>query len=163
MIRLSVLIFILLICLGCTNAQSLSARFEPKEASFIHRHGKATLSGQAFLRRRDGGVVLAAGSRVYLIPSTAYSRERLGHIFGGRKFNSGAVRFAETDPRYPKMMRVTKADAEGRFAFAALADGEYFLTTALEWEADGRTRGGQLLEKVSIRNGKDARIILTGD
>ncbi len=141
----------------------MTAPFDPREAAFIHQPGPATLSGQAFLRRKDGIVVPAAGSIVRLIPATAHSRERMAALYGGRKFNRYMPQIPVTDPRYFEMMRTTRADGDGRFAFAGLADGDYYLTTRIEWEFEGLPRGGALMETARIRQGKDLQLILSGE
>ena len=59
--------------------------FDASEAAFIHQDGKATIEGHAFVTNSSGGVVNAAGQTVWLIPSTAYARQRFAAIYGTAK------------------------------------------------------------------------------
>lgn len=147
---------------GCVSAPTLQTTFDPAEADFINRQGDATVSGQAFLRRNDGIVIYAAGSDVILIPSTAYSRERIAVLYRGGKFNNAVPAPENTDPRYEAMTRVTRANGEGRFSFPNVADGDYFVVTSVIWRVGDWPQGGGLMENVSIRNGESVDIIMTG-
>lgn len=57
---------------GCVLTYTVKTPFNPAEHEYAAKPGKAVVSGQAFLRRNDGMVVYAAGSRAYLLPNTAY-------------------------------------------------------------------------------------------
>lgn len=163
MIRLVSLIFTSLILYACVSAPQIRSQFDPEQAAFIHEKGPAILTGQAFLRRKDGMVVYAAGSKVWLIPRTTYSEERMAAIYGDRKINSYLLKMPQTDPRYHEMVRETKADGEGRFQFEHLADGYYYVSTHVNWEVDGSDQGGSIMETVRITGGKSAHVILSGE
>lgn len=161
--RLVVLICILLILCACVSTPQIQSQFDPEQASFIHEKGPAVLSGQAFLRRKDGIVIYAAGSKVRLIPKTTHSKERMGAIYGDRKIVSILPQMPQTDPRYEEMMRETKADGEGRFQFDQLANGAYYVSTYVNWEVDGSVQGGSIMETVTIADGKSVQVIVSGE
>lgn len=147
---------------GCVaETVRLKSSFNQSEAAYIFKRGKGSISGQAFLRRNDGIVVYAAGSKVYLLPDTEYARERLRKIYGDRKYNSRPLRFEKTDAEYEKYQRTIVADGEGRFSFDGLADGKYAIVTTVVWNVGGARQGGTLLEWATITNGNAAKVIMT--
>jgi len=164
--------FIVFICVviaaGCSSTVSNVNTFNAAEASFINEEGKAKINGQAFLRRNDGLVVYAAGSEVFLIPSTAYSDERLNAIYQGKKsahlFRN--VKFENDSLEYKNYIKSTKADGEGEFEFSNVAAGTYYLTTQVYWTPDPNAifpEGAKLLEKVEItQDTNDIKIIMSG-
>ncbi len=147
---------------SCVTAPEPKSKFDASEAAFINSPGSGSVNGQAFLRRNDGMVVYAAGSDVFLIPKTAYADERMQGLYKGGKFNGYIASPKNTDPQYIAMMRKTKADGEGRFAFPDLADGNYYLVTSVFWNAGNSPQGGTLMETASISGGNTADLIMTG-
>lgn len=149
-----------LLC-GCVAAPEIKSTFDASEAAFIHRQGKGSISAQAFLRRNDGVVVYAAGSEARLIPKTRYSEERITAIYRGAKYNV-YVPSPPSPPGFESAMRVTKADGEGRFTFSGVADGDYYIVTAVKWFAGDAAQGGNLMEPVTVSGGNALNVIMTG-
>jgi hypothetical protein len=166
--------FALCVCAlgGCQSAAPPppQGRFDPAEAAFIHREGEAAIKGQAFLRDPHGRVDVryAAGEVVRLIPATAYARARFAQFYGGKKFVPAISAQSPTqDPDYLAHMRLTKADATGRFTFDKLAPGRYFVATQLTWTPAGRwiAEGGAMYDEIEV-TGKESepiRMILSGN
>jgi hypothetical protein len=116
------------------------------------------------MRQQGGGVVTCAGQPAWLIPATNYAIERLGYIYGGGE--SGANRFQgflfSPDPsEYRSSMRSTKCDAQGNFAFEEVADGEYFVTTSVQWVVNYAQQGGNLMQRLRVGNGKIANVVMS--
>lgn len=137
--------------------------FDPSEAAFIKKAGKATIGGRAFLRDKTGqtNVRYAAGETVRLIPASSYARARIAHFYGGGKFApAAAIPKIEPDPQYVDYTRTTKADASGRFTFDHVAPGRYFLTTQLIWKPKESllAEGGAMYEEVIVTGGERAPI-----
>lgn len=166
MLRLFALFLVALVC-ACTTA-TLRTAFDPAEAAYVNETGKGVVRGQAFLRRNDGIVVYAAGSEVLLIPATRYARERMHSIYQGRHYVSalGGKTFENDDPRYYGYMRKTVADGEGRFEFAGVAPGGYFLMTSVYWSPDPNSifpeGGGLMYEAIVTEGGDPVTIIMSG-
>lgn len=152
---------------ACTTA-TLQTAFDPAEAAYIRENGKGAVGGQAFLRRNDGIVVYAAGSEVLLIPATRYARERMTAIYQGRHFVPaiGGKKFENDDPRYYEYVRKTIADGEGRFAFAGVAAGSYFLMTSVYWSPNPNSvfpeGGGLMYETTVTESGEPVTVIMSG-
>lgn len=157
---------LLLACLiaisGCTQTLETTTTFDPTSAAYVLEQGTNTISGQAFLRRNDGIVVYAAGSEVTILPVTSYSTDRLNQIYQGTKFSNRPAQFATTDSQYLKYTKRTVADGEGRFTFQNMADGEYYITTQVIWQAGDLTQGGSLMEQVSVKSGQSVEVIMSG-
>ena len=81
--------------------------------------GTGSVTGQAFLTQRGGGVVKAAGRTVTLDPATSVGNEWWG------KAGKIWVHHSLTPPStgFSKARRTTIADADGKFKLSALAAG----------------------------------------
>ncbi len=132
------------------------------EAAFAPygRRGNASISGEAFVRLPDGGVVLAAAAEVVLVPDTAYTRELLEPARSGRY---GGV--DNLDPRYFRYRRTVLADANGRFRFSPVPAGSYIVQIGVPLpDAHGRGLPGNtvfLHEEVAVAGGSGANVVLT--
>jgi hypothetical protein len=132
-----------------------------QQTQYINAKGKAQITGQLFLRRNDGVVVYGAGSQVSLLPATAYARERFSNIYASGKMHLGTtqIEFSDDNPDYHKLMKLAKANGEGRFAFTDVAPGSYYLTGVVTWcvpnEYGCATQGGSLMESVTVTSATD--------
>jgi hypothetical protein len=161
--------FITLISVGlaATAAFAQDAAFDPKAAAFIHKEGKATIEGHAFLRRPDNAVENAVGQTVRLIPATPYSEARFAQFYKGKKFLPAfQIPKIEADPEYASYTRTTTSDSNGRFTFENVAPGKYYVATQIMWRPKGNffSEGGAVYDIVTVPN-KDTRkvkFILTG-
>jgi hypothetical protein len=151
---------------ACTRTVQVTTPFEPAKAAYVNAKGKATIVGQAFLRRNDGVVVYAAGSEVYLIPATAYAEERISGVFQGAKQQNGFVKVEGEDPAYSTYQRRIKANGEGRFTFSEVAPGPYFVLTTVTWcvpkDYGCDKQGGSLMERVQVASADHTELIIDG-
>ncbi len=126
---------------------------EGEFAGYDHR-GNSSISGEAYYRI-GGGVVLAAGSEVVLVPDTAYTRELWEPARSGRY--SGVANF---DPRYFKYRRSTVADSNGYFRFTGLPAGSYIVQTHVPAIDEGKAVF--LHRRITLEDNAAANIILSG-
>jgi hypothetical protein len=120
--------------------------------------GTASLSGQAFLTQRGGGVVKAAGRTVTLDPATS-----VGNEWWAKSGKSWALRsFTPPSPGFAKARKTTVADADGRFKFLGLAPGKYYVRTEVTWEAGGYTptQGGLVGQLVEVKADQPTEVVL---
>jgi hypothetical protein len=148
-------------------ALAQEAAFDPKAAAFIHKEGKATIEGHAFLRRPDNAVENAVGQTVRLIPMTAYSEARFAQFYRGKKFlPAWQVPKMEADPEYASYTRTTTSDSNGRFTFENVAPGKYYVATQITWRPKGNffSEGGAVYDIVTVpsKDTKKVKFILTG-
>ena len=156
-------------CQSSGETASGSVKFDPALASFINQKGKATIDGHAFLRKKNGKVVYAAGEVVRLVPVTPYSQDRFRKIYGNRKIALAltASRPETADPAYETFTRQTKAESNGKFSFENVGPGRYYVSTQLTYSDTSRyfPDGGAIYDEVVV-TGKETdpiNVILSGN
>ena len=162
------LIAVLAGCVPSPEVIKTTVDFDKEAASIINKKGKATVSGQAFLKQGGGGVVTCAGAGAFLIPMTEYAKQRISGIFGSsdggyrtiNRYRGGAFLASENED-YNALIRSAICDAEGDFSFDNVANGEYYLSSTVAWAVGDSPQGGVLAKKISVKNGKDVRALLT--
>jgi hypothetical protein len=153
--------------IAATLAFAQEAAFDPKAAAFIHKEGKTTIEGHAFLRRPDNAVENAVGQTVRLIPVTPYSEARFAQFYKGKKYLPAfQIPKMEADPEYASYTRTTTSDSNGRFTFENIAPGKYYVATQIMWRPKGNffSEGGAVYDIVTVPNKdtKKVKFILTG-
>lgn len=158
-----------------SSSKNMSATFSEKSASYIGRTGKNSISGQGMLKTRGGDVKTSAGSAALLYPKTEYTDEMMQKLFGSNEsginqiFEVRARKYKNTiidlDSNLEKYVKKTTCDAQGNFDFSGVPNGEYYVVTSVEWEVPSRYamgyQGGDLMKRVSVKNGAKERVILT--
>lgn len=158
---------------GCATTApqvvKIQAAFDERAAASALNPGSNTVTGSAFLRQRGGGVVTCAGADVDLLPATPYAIERLGHIYGSG--NGGLRTMAQhqkpfsfdPDPAgYRAVARKAKCDAQGHFSFDKVADGDFFVVTAVTWVLSAySTDGGTLMQRFTVSGGETKNLVVT--
>lgn len=152
---------------GCaTSSFEVVTPFDVNEVAYINERGSATVTGQAFLRQRGGGVVTCAGTEVVLIPAGKYAIEwaykSFGSTAGGYMDILTLKQFQNADPRFKSYSRTTICDAEGDFEFRGVANGSYYVKSTVSWYA-GRYvyEGGTILKRIWISGGHSQRVLLS--
>ena len=163
------LAFSLAACQSASEPASPALAFDPVEAAFINKKGKVAIEGRAFLHRKNGVVVEAGGEIVRLIPVTRYAEDRFRRLYRDKKIAGGflAPQLEPADPRYEKLIRTTKSDFNGTFAFADVGRGRYYLATQFQFSGDSKyfQEGGAFYDEVTI-TGKEVepvKVVLSGN
>lgn len=159
-----------LLLASCTR--KTEAAFSPEDAAIIKQQGTGIITGHAFRTRPKGQIVNAAGEVVYLIPQTAFARERIEAVFREKKYVRHIDRGwpwweLDSNTEYDEHMRQTKTESNGRFTFKNVAPGRYFVATQVSWgsEDDLFKEGGLVYDGVTL-SGKEtepAHVILSGN
>lgn len=139
---------------GPAGMYTISTPFDEREFAGYDNSGDSSISGEAYVRV-SGGIVLAAGSEVVLVPDTNYTRELWEPARSGRY--SGVSNF---DPRYFKYRRSTTADRNGYFRFTRLPAGTYIVQTHIPAIDGGKATF--LHRRVTVDNSAAANVILSG-
>ena len=145
-----------LVLAGCVQTVAIDVPFSEAEHAYAIAAGRSTVSGQAFMRRNDGIVVYAAGSPVLLLPRTAYTNE----IYRKATSATFGVNFTNMDQRLAKYSRKTTANGEGRFSFAGIPNGSYFVMTEVRLMAGDKPQGGDLVHIADV-NGQNVDVIMS--
>lgn len=158
----------LLFLTGCVSRVEVQSRFDPKPAEIALQPGSNTIKGSAFMRKKTGVIVPAAGEVVWLIPATPYAEERFAKLFPRGKLNPATLprRTGETDPDYMRLTRQTKANKSGSFAFENVKAGAWFVSTTVTWVERGESlpSGGAIYDRVEVK-GQDqvVEVIVSGN
>lgn len=170
MIRFALLAFIALVA-GCASqrpAYVTSAPFNAESARKLLQPGSNTIKGSALLRQQGGGVVTCAGGPVYLVPATEYATERMRAIYSSDQRGFDAIgyggkhaEFDHTPAEYLRLQRESRCDAQGFFKFDRLADGSFFVVTAVAWRVGTYTNaGGWLMQRVQVAGAEIKEVVL---
>lgn len=156
------------VCAGCATMYPAPPPPAPRQAVFNEAEyapfgepGTGSIAGQAFLKTRSGDVKLCAGEQVILNPQTSYSTEWFNvSILQERAIATG-------DPRAQQFTRFAIADGDGRFRFAGLPSGDYYLVCRVTWEVPSAygggltTTGGPAYATATVRENVTTEVVLT--
>lgn len=137
----------------------LQNKFNPSDYAEYMKTGRASVTGQAFLRQQGGGTVTCAGSTVTLLPDTIHFREELGIVRMGRQVKGG---LDDQAPQYRMLRRTTQCDAQGNFQFDSIPEGEYLILTNVSWTVGYQRQGGLLGRPIEVK-APGLRVLLTND
>lgn len=143
----------------------MTTRFNAADVAWAKTKGTNELSGQGFLRQQGGNVVTCAGEEVDMVPVAPYSSERIGGLYGNTTKGYVDPLFAPQIPPaetgYVESWLKSQCDAQGKFRFSNLPDGDYFLVTQVIWYAGDSRQGGYLMQRVSLHGDKPQEVLLT--
>ncbi len=117
--------------------------------------GEGTISGQAFVVRPNGQVVLADRQQVVLVPWNSYTREIR------EAAEAGYQSLANRDEKYDRYRRIATTDADGRFYFTGLPAGDWSLMSSVVWQEGGENVGEFIYENVSIERGELKQVVVS--
>lgn len=149
-------------CASIGGQVALTQRFDPAAAAFVNTEGRASISGQAFVRQTNGKLLRAVGTDVFLIPRTAYSDERVAALYGQGDSLKWGVRVPEAEPLYGQYVRKTVASSSGSFRFDRVADGGYYVVAMIFQPGEYVATQFPILERVTIKGGRSARVVMRG-
>jgi hypothetical protein len=130
-----------------------SPSLNEKDFSPYKQKGRGTLAGQVFLGSPSGKAITQAGSMVYLIPITPYTRYWFDHtVRTAACSTAGSPASAEsttaprtltdcahetlaqlqTERRLAPYLRTTRANPTGHFWFTKIPAGRYYIVSLIE-------------------------------
>ena len=158
-------IVLLVIASGCVQQPKLppAAPFDETEYLKYEGNGSSTITGQAFMKTRAGDVKYGAGDPVFLNPVTSHSTAWWDRAVLQNR------RVGLQDPRADKYTRTAIADGEGRFTFANLPAGDYYITCPISWDyvesgsfgPYARATGGRAFSQVKVGPGETVATVVT--
>ena len=145
--------------------------FNKEQAEQQMADGNNTIKGSALMRQVSGGVVTCAGQTISVYPATTYAYERIRNLYGSDTAgtrNAFAIQnnpdpFETTDVDYQKYQKRTLCDTQGFFKFEKMADGEFFIVSAITWKANPNSQfyeGGWMMRKVKLSGGEVKEIVI---
>ncbi len=92
-----------------------------------------------------------------MVPATPFFEEALDHLIAGRQPDAGR----KPDPRYKALLRQSRCDARGNFAFRDLPAGDWYVVTGDFWTVGGNQKRDGLLRRVTVSEGQALKVFLT--
>ena len=157
MTRWIVLLLIALFMIGCARTYEREATFIQEEYAPYEGKGTAQVCGQAYLSLDGGNQHVAPGNNVLLAPVTSYTKEAFKiKVLRGRNM-------VAPDPDAVKFEKHTKTDDEGRFCFADLPAGDYYVVADIVLPSSTKEhRESQLAHaKASVKAEENVYILVT--
>ncbi|MDD2761546.1 MAG: hypothetical protein PHH11_14805 [Methylomonas sp.] len=126
-----------------------------------YKDGTNSVTGQAFLTQKGGGVVTCAGERVLMFPNTPY------YLADPTKYP------VEQSNQAKQLIKESVCDASGNFEFDEIPDGQWIIKTFVLWQVpeyhymgrfsyyDDATQGGLLQRVVDVKTGEKNKFIIT--
>ena len=145
--------------------------FDAQAIAWSKKPGANAIVGTAELTML-GQTKTCAGLEVRLVPDAPYTRDRVEMLYGttseGYVEADEARRIqqrsdAAVAPAYKRSHKVTTCDGKGRFSFANLADGSYYVLAPVLWRKPGASEpdGGFLMQRVALAGGETKRLHMT--
>lgn len=144
----------------CKNG--LNIYKEPKFVKEEYQLGSNTVTGQAFLRQKGGGVVTCAGSPVLMYPDSQYFADIVDY---------DAI--SMLDKKAQPLFMGSTCDAQGNFEFHNVPAGKWIIKTIVSWDVPSvnnigsyyytvdMPQGGEIIQKVIVSNGVVNKFIMT--
>jgi hypothetical protein len=150
---------------GCANRTIvLETRLDEAAAAAQLQPGANTISGSAFVRQRNGGLVTCAGRAVSLMPASPMAREwsetMTGDPRGGFVDLSGRGYAFPKNQELFKHTRATVCDVDGKFAFDRVRDGEWLVFSRIVWSVPFGETGGLTIRTITVDGAKEHRVVL---
>lgn len=143
--------------------------FSAQDAQWSIGPGTGKIAGSALLRTRGGDVKTCGALTVRLVPSFAYSDDRIRLAYGntdnGVLLAYNSRNFAKASPEFDKLVRSTTCDASGNFEFEDLPAGTYYVVAQVYWSIPGpyasQIEGGFVMQRVDVAADKATKVIVT--
>lgn len=151
-----------------SRVYKMKSGFNESEASFIHKTGKSSIVGQAYLQRKDGSRWTASGHYSNkLIPATRYAQERMIAKF--KNDQAGYIPLGGSDwpiiiegdeAKYNEYTKEASVDSNGNFEFKNISAGSYYVLSFVRQGINDRLVGGDLMQRVTVAEQETKTILM---
>lgn len=154
-------------CAPMREIISINSVYDQREVKWALVDGTGSVEGSGFLSRNDGILVKCAGKPVGLIPYAEYASERITKIYqseqgGYRPFYVARYRQIEKPAsQYVSDRRTKTCDVDGKFSFAKVPAGKYYVVTRVAWFVNNQWQGGDLAKLIEVGEGDTVSVVLT--
>ncbi len=168
--RCLIVTLFLLTLMSCVQTQAVDFQNNADGYAAHRKKGSGVVFGQAFLRKRRGGVIDCAGESVLLVPNTGPFKESVAIWRSGIRpvaasgHKVGVFRDRVSEPQFEGVIRTTICDAQGNFRFENLPTVSWIIFTRVTWQSGEYDieNGRDLISEVTPKSGEERRILLTG-
>ncbi len=129
-----------------------------------YEKGSNTVTGQAFLTQRDGGVITCAGNKVQIFPNTVYFRN-----YYDIDSDKQEIEYSDEARDFEHS---TTCDSTGNFSFENIQSGRWILISTVKWDnptvervgsysyVNKNVQGGKVLGEIEVKNNFSNKVIL---
>ncbi|SNR14952.1 hypothetical protein [Tenacibaculum jejuense] len=134
--------------------------FKEEEVKWFKNKGTATIKGVARFKSKKGNIRFGEEFSVELMPYTAYSEERLSHIYKDKKADfvfaaDGVPKFTPDPKGYHDTIKVT-CNADGTFEYSNLPSGKYYIVAFMIFDG-----GGGIMRHFELKEGENKTLEMT--
>lgn len=149
----------LLMLAACQPQRELKASFSTVDHATWAAKGNASVSGEGFIRRPNGFLARCSGNKVYLLPASPYFQEWVAI----RRSGAVVANSSELTKIHRQAQRETQCDQRGRFAFAELPTGRWFVFTNMSYASanDPYSENALYIADVETRPDHVAEVVLS--
>ncbi|WP_075342138.1 hypothetical protein [Tenacibaculum agarivorans] len=138
-----------------TEAVEIKSPFKEEEVKWFKDKGTASIQGIAKFKSKGGVVRFGKEFRIELQPYSAYTKERLSHIYKNKNgdfvyIEDGVPKFTP-DPKGYHDTKKTMCNSEGEFEYKDLPAGTYYVIAFMLWDETG----GGIMRRVELIEGEN--------
>ncbi|WP_299241676.1 hypothetical protein [uncultured Aquimarina sp.] len=142
------LFFLAVIFCSCTDKTTknettitIQNEFNEDDVSWFRNTGASTIKGIAKFKSKSGDIRFGKDFRIELNPYSAYTKERLNHIYknddsGYVYIENGIPKFIPDPEGYHKTRKIM-CNEKGEFEFNDLPAGDYYVIAFMLWDETG--------------------------
>lgn len=139
----------------------INNEFKDEEVKWFKKDGTASIKGSAKFKSVTGDIRFGKEFRIELNPYSAYTQERLNHIYknddsGYVHVETGIPKFIP-DPEGYHQTRKVMCNENGEFEFKNLPEGDYYVIAFMLWDKTG----GGIMRHVKLSNNETKVIQMT--
>ena len=147
----------------------LESEFDRDEVKWVTEAGNSSVSGDAFLRLKDGTFKGCAGFGIELLPVAKYSSERIFKTYDNNErgqilLEDNPPKFTPDAKEYHEMLLKSRCNERNEFSFSNVPSGSYYVMAFIIWDvtANGQTSkaGGGVMGRLDVKPNSDNRIQL---
>lgn len=168
--NLPVAMILVSVLAGCALPQPITwtpIPYDESEYNALPKSGTGVIRGQVFAKTVGGDVKKGAGNEVILVPATKYRNQ-----WYSERYLLGHRALVNADPRHESLDRTKITDGEGRFEYADVPPGDYYVIGSVSWQTISDnpysrrlglmdTQGGTVIKRVSVADGKITEAMLS--
>ncbi|WP_124980470.1 hypothetical protein [Nonlabens xiamenensis] len=163
-----ILFFILAVLFSCSDKKTkkeividIKNEFKDEDVKWFKNDGTSSIRGIAKFKSINGDIRFGKEFRIELNPYSAYTKERLNHIYknddsGYVNIESGIPKF-NPDPEGYHQTRKVMCDENGEFEFKNLPEGDYYVIAFMLWDKTG----GGIMRHITLSNDQTKIIEMT--
>jgi hypothetical protein len=142
-----------------------SAAFSAAEFAWSTKPGRGSIQGQVTYKANAKAYVCSENG-VVLSPETAWVRRRMEILYQSSDHATQAAADVrartppERNPAYDQFVKRAQCDATGKFAFANLADGTWYVISVIRTAPNVAAGEMAVMRRVVIKNGAAVKVSL---